>query len=398
MNSSAEPDSPMSVHRVVVAGGGIGGLTLARALTARGLSVRVLEQAPGPSEVGAGITLWRNALNVLESLDLGDAVEAVAHAPESGGIGLPDGRMLSVVHLEDIPGAIRRPLLLTFHRRDLQRVLLDALPEGTVEFGCRVVGYREMPNAVACEIEGRREIEADLLVGADGISSRVRAQLLGQEPPRYAGYTCFRGVTYAAPAARHTSGEFWGAGDRFGVVPIAGDRMYWFAVISAPPRQQVDDAKAYLLRRFERYAAHLPDLIERTAADAIVHNDIIDRPPISGWSGSRVTLLGDAVHATTPNLGQGAAMAIESAAILARALSKPTGLADALSSYEAARQRRTTHVTRTSWRVGRMAHIRSAPGRAIRNLALRVTPPAVQLRSLVGLLGYDASTAELGER
>jgi 2-polyprenyl-6-methoxyphenol hydroxylase-like FAD-dependent oxidoreductase len=382
-----------AVGRVVVAGAGIGGLTLARALLRQGADVTVLEAQPGLAEVGAGITLWRNALEGLEWLGLGEVLRPVAAEPGAPLLARSNGRRLALPSFDALPGRIPRPALLTFHRQDLQRVLYEALPPGVVRFGVPVSGF-ETTEAGVSALTSAGRVDADLLVGADGIGSAVRRRLLGDTPPRYAGYTCWRGV--APVDGRDVQpGELWGAGHRFGVVPIGGGRTYWFAVVNAAPRTRQPEPKAHLLSIFARYAFGVADLIRATPDAAIVHNDILDRPPRSGWSAGRVTLVGDAAHATTPNMGQGAAMAIESAVLLSRALARHDELAPALAAYERVRAPRTAWVTRSSWRIGRLAHARGRALRALRDLMLPLIPERLQLASLVRVLDYRASEAEV---
>jgi 2-polyprenyl-6-methoxyphenol hydroxylase-like FAD-dependent oxidoreductase len=193
------------------------------------------------------------------------------------------------------------------------------------------------------------------------------------------------------------AGEIWGAGDRFGLVPIGESRLYWFAVVTAPPRLAFSpgEHKARLLERFARYAFGVQEIIAATPAEAILHNDIVDRPAADRWSAGRVTLLGDAAHPTTPNLGQGAAMAIESAVVLARALAAHDSLPAALAAYEATRRPRTSYVTAASWRMGRIAHWRHPALRVLRRALVAWTPASMQLRQITRLASYDASTCVL---
>jgi 2-polyprenyl-6-methoxyphenol hydroxylase-like FAD-dependent oxidoreductase len=385
----------MRPKHIVIAGAGIGGLAAARALALRGFEVTVLERAAALSEVGAGITLWRNALNVLEALGLDVEIRRIGHEPLAGGIGLSDGRPLLDVDLDCLPRRVRRPLLLTFHRRDLQRVLYEAVPAGVVQFGRAVAGYSLANGGVRVHLDRGPDVEGDLLIGADGVASLVRRQMLGDGRPRYAGYTCWRAVT-GVPGDRPLHvGELWGLGDRFGCIPIAADRAYWFAVADAPAHADLGDAKQHLIDRFARYARGILELIEATPSEHILRNDIVDRPPTPTWSDERVVLLGDAAHPTTPNLGQGAAMALESAIVLARALAATDDAKRAVAQYVRVRFPRARLVTERSWRVGRIAHLRSGPARWGRDLLMRALPKSIPLRGVTELLDYDASRVAL---
>jgi len=389
---------PSDEKTVVVIGGGIGGLTLALALRQAGFPVQVYEQAPELAEVGAGITLWYNAVRVLEHLDLAEAVRQVGLRANGGVIALHDGRMLVEASLESFAALGPLSELLVLHRAELQRALYDRLPPGTVRFNCRCTGYAHTEAGAVAHFEGRASAPGWLVVGADGLHSSIRAQLKGPEPPRYAGYICWRGVCPVPADWCGTTGEIWGKGDRFGVARLPGDRLYWFAVANAPQGTQSPAGaacKEALLQRFARYAFDVPRILAATPVEAIIFREISDRRPVRGWSDGSVTLLGDAVHPTTPNMGQGAAMAMESALVLVRCLREHTELGAALRSYEATRAVRTQRITNTSWTIGKMAHWESSLARRMRNLMFERSPRKLRERQLREIVGYDAGRVPL---
>ena len=302
---------------------------------------------------------------------------------------------------------------MTFHRAELQQALYDQLPPGTVRFGMNCTGYSVGEDYVDVNLKPsgsavhRNPTGLDqpkpatvdrcwLLVGADGVNSSIRNQLVGDET-RYAGYTCWRGVCPVPAGWGGVCGEIWGRGDRFGVVRLPGDRLYWFAVATAPARSESPNTsrKQQLLERFADYCFDVPNIIAATPNDAIIFRDIVDRAPTPGWSDRRVTLLGDSAHATTPNMGQGAAMAIESAVVLTRCLQQFDALPSALQSYERTRFPRTSWVNKTSFTIGRMAHWENGLLRAFRSALLSATPHSIQLAQLRKLTEYDAMRVEL---
>ncbi|HEX2673424.1 MAG TPA: FAD-dependent monooxygenase [Polyangiaceae bacterium] len=197
---------------------------------------------------------------------------------------------------------------------------------------------------------------------------------LGDTPLRYAGYTSWRGV---APVGRlspaHEAIELWGRGLRFGIVPIADDETYWFAVANAPAGE-TDAERATQLERFASFGEPARALLEATPAERILRTDIHDRAPVPTWSKGRVALLGDAAHPTTPNLGQGGCMAIEDAVVLAHGLGKHSTLADALRAYERKRVAHTSKIVTASWQFGRLAQLEGSFTTWLRDFALRVTP------------------------
>lgn len=383
---------------IVIAGAGIGGLTAAIALRKSGYDVQVLERAPALAEVGAGITLWFNALSALRSLGVDEAVRGVGKPSLGGVIALSSGRVLVRTSSDDLAGLGELAELRACHRAELQQVLYEQLPAGVVRFGTAVTGYELRADGVDVKLGDGSAVHAGLLVGADGWKSAVRAQLTGDGEPRYAGYVCWRGVCPIPSGWGGTCGEIWGVGDRFGVIELPGDRLYWFAVATAPagtPWEPSDAGKAALCERFADYAFDVPKILEATPAEAIVFRDIADRPPRQGWSDGAVTLLGDAAHPTTPNMGQGAAMAMESAVILARALLEAEDVPGALATYEATRRPRTTSITNTSWTIGKMAHWENGAARWMRNLMFTRTPHSVREQQIRKLTSYDAGSAPL---
>jgi len=363
--------------KVLIAGGGIGGLTLAIALRQRGLEAAVFESAPAIEPVGAGIGLWPNAMKVLKGLGIGDAVVAAGLRIERGQLRNVDGSMIvdgDQRWLEDESGAP----LIALHRADLQSILTSALPPDVVRLGSRLTGFDQNTPAVRARFADGFEAEGDVLIGVDGLHSAVRASLRPDVIPRYAGHVAWRGVVENADGLGvDATSETWGAGERFGIVPIGHRRIYWFATANRPRgiKHDPSERRRDLLDRFGAWHQPIRDLIERTPADRILENDVEDLKPFRGWSRGRVALLGDAAHATTPNLGQGACMAIESAVVLADHLSSASGsIATKLEAYERDRFRRTAWITKRSLIVGQVAQWSHPLLLAIRRTGLRLSP------------------------
>lgn len=388
---------------VTICGGGLGGLTLGLALHAHGIPFRIFERASGLSEIGAGITLWSNAIAVLRHLGAADAVRAISEPSQGGVIGTASGDILIEATAGDIGDARGRLAIWGAHRVELQRALHAQLPAGSVHFAAPFLGYRETGSGVVARFGRHDDVASSLLVGADGIGSSVRSALFGAAPPRYAGYVCWRAICPVPPGWAGVTGEFWGKGDRFGVVKLPGARLYWFAVVNAAEdselrRQGARDRrtfKPFLRERFADYQFDVPAIIEHTDAEVIDFRDIIDRPPQRGWSSGAVVLLGDAAHATTPNMGQGAGMALESALILARCLAGSRTLRVALSRYEHTRWSRTRQITEMSWAIGQLVHREHVLARTFRDIVFRKVPPGLRQRQLMQIASYDAATAPL---
>jgi 2-polyprenyl-6-methoxyphenol hydroxylase-like FAD-dependent oxidoreductase len=365
---------------VAIAGAGIGGLTLAIALRRRGVPVTVLERASELKPAGAGIALGPNAIVALERLGLRSAIVGAGASIGRSAILDSDGRVLGaeldVAALEREVGAP----VVALQRTRLHDVLVDAAGPGVVRLGFTVLEYKNLGDRVrVISTEGDR-VEADLLVGADGLNSSVRAQLVSDGAPKYSGYTSWRGVTPAgavAPPQRMT--ESWGRGERFGIVNIGSGEIYWFAVANAEAGGTDADVREELLARFGGWHEPVAAIVRATPAARILRTDISDRDPIDCWHRGPVVLLGDAAHPMTPNLGQGAGQAIEDAVVLDQCLSAGPTIDAAVRRYEVRRVSRANRLVLASRRVGAIAQWQNAAAVWLRDTGMRLTPASVAI-------------------
>jgi 2-polyprenyl-6-methoxyphenol hydroxylase-like FAD-dependent oxidoreductase len=283
------------------------------------------------------------------------------------------------------------------HRADLQAVLLRELGEGVVRLGVECVGFEQNSAGVWAVFTGGWEEHCDVLIGADGLRSAVRARLLGDGQPRYAGYTAWRAVVTPGRDLfpQDVAFEYWGTGTRCLCAHVGGGRIYWAVSTNAPEGEKdvAGATKGALLRLLRGWHGPVPALIEATAETAILRTDIYDRdPPRKRWGEGRVTLLGDAAHPMTPDLGQGACQAIEDAVELTRCLgAQETDAAAALGLYEAKCIRRTAWIVRGSRRTGRIAQLQNPLACRLRDAALRVLPLRLQMKQLEAVLGTKSS-------
>jgi 2-polyprenyl-6-methoxyphenol hydroxylase-like FAD-dependent oxidoreductase len=378
---------PFMVSNIIIAGGGIGGLTLAVALRPRGLHVTCLERNPDLEQGGAGLALSSNAIRELARLGLESAVIAAGKVITRAAIldsrGHPLGAEMDFSRLHRELGVPT----VALHRARLHRLLLEAIGDGVVRTNLRVVDFEQCQEKVTALCAGGERIEADLLVGADGLHSTVRAQFIGDGEPVYSGYTSWRGVTPAdAVRAPERVSESWGRGERFGIVDIGFGEIYWFACANAPQDGRDRDVHAELLERFSGWHSPIEQIIRATRPERILRADITDRPPIKRWHDGRVVLLGDAAHPMTPNLGQGAGQAIEDAVALDHFLGEPISLEEALRAYEGRRVARANAITRASRHVGCVAQWENRVAVWLRNAGMRCVPGSfrqAQARRLV---------------
>jgi len=381
-----------SVSRVAIAGAGIGGLTLAIALRRLGIDAHVYERAAELRPVGAGLSLMANAMLALRAIGLDETIGAAGEAAQMSVALRSDGVELSRIPIAQVAREVGS-LAVLIHRADLHAALLAALGAEHVTLGRAAKGYRDEAGApAALRFEDGSEVEADLVVGADGLHSAIRKQLTGEAlPPEYSGYTSWRGVTDdlcgAAPAQLS---ESWGRGSRFGIAPVGGGRVYWFAVANAPAGERdAGDPRPMLLERYGSWHPPIRALIEATPPERIVRTDIADRPVLTKWSRGRVALLGDAAHPMTPNLGQGGCQAIEDAVVLSGALAASAKLDDALADYERIRVARANGIVRDSRRLGALAAREGALFRVVRDAMLRWTPASVMHDRFIELFRFQ---------
>ena len=368
--------------RALVVGAGIGGLATAAALRADGHEVEVFERAGALAEAGAGLSMAPNALAVLDRLGVGDEIRRRGGIARTILVRTRSGTVLS-----EIDAAGREWEVVGVHRADLQDVLLRAA--GEVRLGTRVVGFVDTADAVAARLDGGDLAEGDILVAADGINSTVRAQLRPREPLRYAGYVGWRAaIAYDDPVLEGRFSESWGPRLRVGLITIGRGRLYWFvsertAEEATPPA----DAKRYLIALLEGWHEPIPRVAAATPPAALTRLPIHDRPPVSEWGRGRMTLLGDAAHPMTPNLGQGAAQALEDAIALRDSIRAEKDPVRALRTYEATRIPRTTMIVKRSWQLGRVAQLESAWACRLRDALVKATPAGVQRRQQELVIG-----------
>jgi 2-polyprenyl-6-methoxyphenol hydroxylase-like FAD-dependent oxidoreductase len=339
-------------QRIIVIGGGIGGLAAAIGLHRAGLHPVVFERAAQLREVGAGLSLWPNALKALEDLGSAAGIRGLSIPQAAGGLRSWDGRMLMAMSGAELARDLG-DVTVMIHRATLLHALSAQLPPDTVRLGARCTGLVEDRNSVTARFEDGTAESGPALIGADGLHSTVREQLFGKSPPRYAGYTSWRAVT-GFDRQRLAAGISIGPGAQFGQVPMGGGMVYWFATRNLPEHSadpRVSN-RSRLLDFFRDWHPPISALIEATPESAILQTDIHDRPPLKHWSKGRVTLLGDAAHPMTPNLGQGACQALEDAAVLARCLGGGIDTACALREYERRRIARANRIVLMSRRFG----------------------------------------------
>ena len=336
--------------KIVIVGGGIGGLSAARELALRGIRSTVLERAPQLNPVGAGIIMNPNAMRVLEKNGLADEVRRESWPYLTRETRDQSGRLLAVRDYRPLyeAGKLARGALV--HRAQLLGALYRSLPPGTVCFGSL--------------IKNAQALSAELIIGADGIHSQVRREFFGEVKPRYMGYRSHRLVMDNVAGVRCFT-EYLGRGQRIGLVPISDKKVYVWTTFNSPQHEQ---PAPDLPRMFAQFT-HQPirELFAALPPPPQIITTEIEELWAGYWTAAKAALLGDAAHAMTPNIGQGAGMAMEDAAVLAEELATAGKIEDALRNYVRRRKPRVDAVMRISRQVGEDGQRSSAIGCWLRN-------------------------------
>ncbi len=371
----------------MVAGGGIGGLAAALALHRAGLPLTLFERSAEFREAGAGMSLWPNATRILQEWGVLDRVLACGETFTRFDLLDPRGRRIARIPMDGFATPC-----LCLRRADLHRCLRDALPSELLRHDQRLRSFAQEASGVAVRFEDGREILARGLIGADGINSTVRTQLHGERPPVFRGYRIWRGIAPRPDGiARGEISETWGAGRRFGIMPLGREQVCWYATQNGLPEQSDDPAGPgdALRRLFAGWHWPVGALIEGTDPGMIIRVDARDRPALRRWGEGRVTLLGDAAHPITPNVGQGACLAIEDAACVAQALLMKPEVASAFRTYEARRRGRTALIGRQARRIGAIGQWENRWIVRGRNLVTRLVLAASAGRRLNAMYAYE---------
>jgi 2-polyprenyl-6-methoxyphenol hydroxylase-like FAD-dependent oxidoreductase len=385
--------------RAVVIGAGIGGLAAAAGLRSAGWDVTACERAASLESVGAGLALAPNGLRALDTIGAGDALRALA-VPQELGIRRSDGRWLIRSTTGQMVLDRFGDTVILLPRAAVIDALAARVPGGVLCLATDVTsvepGGKTEPGRKAVRVTTTAgELDADLVVAADGIGSATRRALFPGHPGlRYAGFTTWRLLT--GPVTGHVPmAESWGRGTVFGVMPLSDGRVYCYAAAPADPGARAGDELAELVRLFGTWHEPIPGLLAIARPQDVLRHDVAElAAPLPSFHRGQIALLGDAAHPMTPNLGQGACQALEDAAVISRlaAGTEPDAVTGMLARYTAARLPRTTDVVRWSRRAATMTTWASPPAVAFRNTVTRLTgrlAPGAALRGLVPIYGWQ---------
>lgn len=363
----------------IIIGGGIGGLTAAIALRQRGILVTVYEAAPELKSVGAGIIMATNAMIILQRLGLAEKIQSNGY--ELNDVQIADANWRTIQKINSHYAQKKYGLgSYAIHRAALQQILYEELPEDVVLMNHRVEHVSQTEDKVHVKFTNGNEAEADFLIGADGIKSVVRQFLFGNTKYRYSGQTCWRATvdTTIPKRVEKSSHELWGskAGLRLGIVPLNPNQLYIYATVcsTAGGKDDLTTIRKNLIQQFSEFGNYSTQLLEATDLHKIIRTDIYDFAPIKKWYKGRIALIGDAAHATTPNLGQGGCQAIEDGYVIAQSLARHQQPDKAFETFQSIRYAKAKYVVNTSWWLGQLTNLSSPLLINIRNAAIRLIP------------------------
>lgn len=364
---------------VNIIGAGIGGLTTALTLKQKGLNVQLFESAAEIKPVGTGIIIANNAMQVFQKLGIQDKIEKAGNKISYMKITDTQLKEISVVDLTEYENKYGVHNI-AIHRGDLQKILAEQIGFDNINLSKRLSKI-EKYETFKLTFEDNTTIESKLVIGADGLKSVVRNQLFEENTLRNANQICWRGICEIDLPIKYQNelNEAWGKGKRFGFVKISDKKVYWYALKNS---KNTNPNHVNLAELFMEFHSDILQIISATKKDQIIVSDIIDLKPIKKWQNQNVCLIGDAAHATTPNLGQGACQAIEDAYILGKLLDNGMAIENTFEVYEKLRRKKAHNIINTSWTVGKMAHIENRIAIGLRNFAMKNMPKSANKKQM----------------
>jgi 2-polyprenyl-6-methoxyphenol hydroxylase-like FAD-dependent oxidoreductase len=376
--------------KFTILGGGIAGLTTAIALKQQGHEIEIFEAAPQLQPVGAGLGLGANAIKALQKIGIVNGIIAAGRKLPAFSFYNHKGTLLNSTNT----AALSQKYGLdnfTIHRAALHQQLLSYLAGTPLYLSKKATGFAQNDGQTVVKFADGTQHTAQYLIVADGIHSAIRQQLLPTIEPQYAGYVCWRAVIDSSGFLINEASETFGPRGRFGLVPLANNQLYWFACINAPKNSAthknytIDD----LRKNFACYRTPIKNVLDKTTNNQLIFGEIADLPPIEKFAFGNILLIGDAAHATTPNMGQGACQAIEDAAVLAAELEKTNQIQTAFKNYENKRRERTRYITLQSRKIGQVAQWQNPVLGLLRDTLMKSLPESTRMKQFDKLYAVE---------
>lgn len=389
----------MAERSAVVVGGGISGMAAAASLTQAGWRVTVLERAASFGEVGAGLAITRNGMSALRTVGADDAVRAAGYPLFVAGTQDKDGRwLLRIPDTRADPGSMN--WACGVHRQRLHATLLGVAGDAVLVPGAEVVsvvaGEPDRAPAVVTwrSADGERSMEADLVVGADGVRSVVRTLLWPEAHLAYSGYTCWRAVVDGLPDVDDRFVIAWGPWTEFGALRTSESQVYWYGYFRHPADTPFDDESRAARAHFRGWSPRVRAVVEATDAGRLIRHDVHHLPGgLRTYVHGRVVVIGDAAHALLPTMGQGANSSLEDGVTVGGVIGAPVAdgapLASALAAFNRSRRPRCLRIARRSRTTARFgAHLGDGWRQPARKAVMRLVPGAFAARTGAAVLRW----------
>ncbi len=371
----------------LIVGAGIAGLCMGIGLEALNKDYLIVDQSPFIKGIGAGLGITSNAVAAFEHLGIAQIIKDIAHPLPFLALRYQDGQLLNKGNPEVVKGYDLTNYAI--HRADLHQTLLAQLPSEKIIAHKKCTQIEKYQDGYKVHFESGECIKCKCLIGADGIHSSVRKYIFPESKIIYSGYTCWRATIINEALHPDASIETWGQKGRFGVTPLSQNRIYWYACINSKTAMNPFYSKFTikdLQHNFQDYHQDIKSILATTPNDSLIHNDIYHLQPLDSYHSEAIVLIGDAAHATTPNLGQGACMGIEDAAVLLQELRNQEDIKTALANFSKRRVARCKYIVNTSTKMGQLAQLDNKYLIPIRNFITRNMPLAYQRKQFKKLL------------
>ena len=371
------------MNRISIIGAGIGGLTLGNILKQHNLHFTIYETAPEIKPVGAGIMMAVNAMQIFDSLGLKEKIESRGN--KIHGIFITDEKLktistTNVLALEKKFNSCN----VAIHRAELQDILAENVGFKNIKLNHSLQHIQKNEN-YHLEFENDFKTESKIVFGADGIHSKIRNQIFKTGKIRNAGQKCWRGLTdFILPEKyNHHALEIWGKGKRFGFVKISEQKVYWYALVN----ENKFKGNLDLTEVFRDFDSLVLEILKSTQKENIILNDIIDLAPIPKWYVENLCLIGDAAHATTPNMGQGACQSIEDAYVIGKLLEKNKDFNFVFEDFQKIRLKKVDYIVKNSWTIGKISQWEK--GNQLRNFLMRSLPESMNQNMIEKILTLE---------
>lgn len=383
----------MTEQKFIIVGAGIAGLCLAKAFETLNISYTLYERAEQIKGIGAGFGLASNAMKAFEILGYEDEIIPLGHMLED--FEIQDWKEKTILKADT--NRLRQNYNtenFAIHRADLHNYLYQSINPKNIKTGKKVVDIQQNYNQAILYFDDQTTDTADFIIAADGINSVIRQKLLPKSTPNYAGYICWRGVITETNFNSKKSIETWGPKGRFGLTPLTNHRIYWYACKNTPLNSDVYQWDLNQIKsNFECYSGLIRSTLQKTKPEDLITTPIMDLNPISNYTFNRILIIGDAAHATTPNMGQGACMAVEDVCVLVDEIKKnPDQIIMCFENYTKRRMKRTQYIIHTSRLAGKVAQVENNILITTRDFIFRNLPTSIAQSPLDDLLEQDFMT------